>query len=209
MTSAICLANMNIENINKTGKTEKYTYNFEYPKLTLNGKELAVNKELEKITNDNIKGLIRDSKTNPYNDRPYEGESFYKEYKNNFGVTSLLGMTYFYTGGNHGMTGLSSFNISNKTGKSLTFNDIFKPEAKKYFEMEIIKAIKNDIKTKKEETKFFRDMSTRTTDIDNAVVFFRGNNVVIRYQQYVVAPYSSGTPEFEFSKESVKNYLKI
>lgn len=209
ITSAICLANVNVDTMQKSNKSEKYTYNFQYPKVTFKGKEIALNKEVENIVNQNINGLVKDSQKNPYKDMPYEGESIYKEYKNNFGVTSILDMTYIYTGGNHGTTGLMAYNISNSTGKVLTFNDIFKPGTKKFIEREIIKAIKNNVKTLGDKSPYFKGMSTRTTDIDNAVFFFRGNDLVVRYQEYAIAPHSSGTPEFEFSKEMLKDYLKI
>lgn len=208
MTSAICLANVNIENVRKSEVSQKYKYDFEYPKITFKGKDLSLNKEIENITTQNINGLINDSKYNSHNEQ-YEGQSFYKDFENDFDVTSLLGLTYFYIGGNHGTTGLSSYNISNKTGKILNFNDIFKFGAKQYFEREIIKSIREDVKIKGNKSLYFTDMSSRTTDLDNAVVFFRGNYVIIRYQQYAIAPYSSGTPEFKFSKEVVKDYLKI
>ena len=106
------------------------------------------------------------------------------------------------------MTGFTSYNISNKTGKNLKFNDIFRRGAREYFEKEIRDNIIKDVKVNKEKTKYFRDSSTRFVDLDNAVIFFRGDNLVIRYQQYAIAPYSSGTPEFEFSKEEIREFLK-
>lgn len=208
MSSALCLANINIENVKQSETTKKYTYEFSYPKLSLNGKSLPINKEIEKINLHNIDGFKKDGSHNPYADRLYEAQSNYKEYKNNFNITSILASTYFYTGGAHGMTGFVSYNVSTKTGKTLKFNDLFREGAKKYFEKEIRAIINQDVKTNRENTKFFRNSSSRFTDLDNAVVFFRGDNLVIRYQQYTIAPYSSGTPEFEFSKNKIKKYLK-
>lgn len=208
LTSAICLANIKVDTVKKTEETKKYTYEFSYPELSLNGKILPINQEIEKNINYNIKGFVRVGEHNPHSDRPYEAQSIFKDYKNNFGVTSILESIYTYTGGNHGTTGFMSYNISNKTGKNLKFNDIFKRGTKEYFEKEIRNIIIQDVKTNKENTKYFRDSSTRFVDLDNAVVFFRGNNVVVRYQQYTIAPYSSGTPEFEFSKDKIKDFLK-
>lgn len=208
LTSAVCLANIKVDTVKKTEETKKYTYEFSYPELSLNGKILPINQEIEKNINYNIKGFVRVGEHNPHSDRPYEAQSIFKDYKNNFGVTSILESIYTYTGGNHGTTGFMSYNISNKTGKNLKFNDIFKRGTKEYFEKEIRNIIIQDVKTNKENTKYFRDSSTRFVDLDNAVVFFRGNNVVVRYQQYTIAPYSSGTPEFEFSKDKIKDFLK-
>lgn len=208
ISSTLCLANINVESIKKSEETQKYTYEFFYPKLSLNGKSLPINQEIEKINLHNIDGFKKDGSHNPHSDRPYEAQGNYKEYKNSFNITSILASTYFYTGGAHGMTGFVTYNVSNKTGKTLRFNDIFKAGAKKYFEKEIRSIINQDVKTNRENTKFFRDSSSRFVDLDNAVIFFRGDNLVIRYQQYTIAPYSSGTPEFEFSKDKIKNYLK-
>ena len=208
LTSAVCLANIKVDTIKKSGTTKKYTYEFSYPSLSLDGKTLPINQEIEKNISYNIKGFTRVGEHNPYSDRPYEAQSIFKDYKNNFGITSILESIYTYTGGNHGMTGFTSYNISNKTGKNLKFNDIFRRGAREYFEKEIRDTIIKDVKVNKEKTKYFRDSSTRFVDLDNAVVFFRGDNLVIRYQQYAIAPYSSGTPEFEFSKEEIREFLK-
>lgn len=208
LTSAICLANVEVKTIKKNEVTQKYTYDFSYPQLSLEGKILPISQEIEKNINYNIKGFKRVGEHNPHSDRPYEAQSIFKNYKNSFGVTSILESIYTYTGGNHGMTGFTTYNISNKTGKNLKFNDIFRNGAREYFEKEIRDIIIKDVKTNKEKTKYFRSSSTRFVDLDNAVVFFRGDNVVIRYQQYAIAPYSSGTPEFEFSKEEIREFLK-
>ena len=78
---------------------------------------------------------------------------------------------------------------------------------KLYYKSTVV--LTNDIEIiNKEKTKYFRDSSTRFVDLDNAVIFFRGDNLVIRYQQYAIAPYSSGTQEIEFSKEEIREFLK-
>lgn len=209
--STLTLANINIKTISKNENTEKYKYEFLYPKFTLNEKSLPINNEIEKIVDDNIKGFKKEGINNFHKDRPYEANMFFKEFKNSFGITSTLVMNYFYMGGAHGITGLISYNIDTTTGKNLLFNDIFSKEAKKYFEQEINKTIELELKKslEKRQINYFKEKSMRAIDLDNAVLFFRGSDLVIRYQQYAIAPYSEGTPEFTFSKEKIEKYLKI
>ncbi|NME35183.1 MULTISPECIES: DUF3298 and DUF4163 domain-containing protein [Fusobacterium] len=209
--STLALASVDVKTISKNEETEKYKYEFSYPEFILNEKSLSVNNEIEKIVNDNIKGFRKEGMNNPHKNRPYEAKMIFKEFKNNFGITSTLVMNYFYTGGAHGTTGLTSYNINSETGKNLAFNDIFSKGAKKYFEQEIIKKIESELRKplEKRDVNYFGEKTMRAVDLDNAVLFFRGNEFVIRYQQYAIAPYSEGTPEFTFTKEQIEKYLKI
>ena len=48
LTSAVCLANIKVDTIKKSETTKKYTYEFLYPSLSLDGKTLPINQEIEK-----------------------------------------------------------------------------------------------------------------------------------------------------------------
>lgn len=99
---------------------------------------------------------------------------------------------YQFTGGAHGITTRKAYVVDRKTGKPLNINELFKKgyDYKTIIDKEIRKQIS------KEKEKYF-DEGKNFKGINNDVKFYiRGNNIVIYYSQYEIAPYASGLPEF-------------
>ncbi|EES92171.1 DUF3298 and DUF4163 domain-containing protein [Clostridium botulinum] len=97
---------------------------------------------------------------------------------------------YELTGGAHGSTLRKSYNIDLKTGKLLTLNDILK-DIPNYKDI-INKYIYNEISKKPDI--YFVDSFKGITD--NIAFTVEKDALVIYFQQYEIAPYSSGIPEF-------------
>ncbi|MCD3195531.1 DUF3298 and DUF4163 domain-containing protein [Clostridium botulinum C] len=97
---------------------------------------------------------------------------------------------YELTGGAHGSTLRKSYNIDLKTGKLLTLNDILK-DIPNYKDI-INKYIYNEISKKPDI--YFVDSFKGITD--NIAFTIEKDALVIYFQQYEIAPYSSGIPEF-------------
>ncbi|AEB77088.1 hypothetical protein ADU80_03965 [Clostridium botulinum] len=97
---------------------------------------------------------------------------------------------YEFTGGAHGSTLRRSYNIDLKTGKLLTLHDILK-DIPNYKDV-INKYIYNEISKKPDI--YFVDSFKGITD--NIAFTVEKDALVIYFQQYEIAPYSSGIPEF-------------
>ena len=125
----------------------------------------------------------------------------FKEYKNSFGVASVVTDNYTYTGGANGMTVLSSYNIDSSNGKILTFDDVFIRSAKQSFEKGILQIVKNN-----KSGKYLSDIEN--VNLDDAVMYFDGDYIVFKFQQYMISPHSSRNPAFRYNKDVVKPFIK-
>ena len=125
----------------------------------------------------------------------------FEQYNNSFGITSIVTNNYFYTGGANGATVLSNYNFDSTTGKVLKFNDIFNEKAKQAFEKGILQIVKNN-----KSGKYFSD--TNIINLDDAVMYFDGDYIVFKFQEYQISPGSSGNPAFRYHKDAVKSFFK-
>ncbi|WP_370456695.1 RsiV family protein [Fusobacterium sp. IOR10] len=85
-------------------------------------------------------------------------------------------------------------------------------EGKADIENKILESIEKDFKkSNNDETKVFYFQDSLESDavkLKNANVYFNGDKLIVTYPHYTLAPYSTGMPEFIFSKEEMKKYLK-
>ncbi|WMJ79850.1 DUF3298 and DUF4163 domain-containing protein [Clostridium sp. MB40-C1] len=116
--------------------------------------------------------------------------------RNNF--LSLYIDYYEYTGGAHGSTTRKCYNIDLKTGKLLNLKDIFSKNSN-YKEI-INETIKTEIQ--KNPEKYFEESFQGIVDDQCFVV--EGNDLVIYFQQYEIAPYASGILEFKIPFSKIK-----
>lgn len=127
------------------------------------------------------------------NDYPLRQFSAYTDYKVTCKEKILsLTITYYqYTGGAHGLTFRISYNIDTVTGETLSLNDFF---TRINIDREIVnKRIKEKIK--KEPGNYYSDDVFKSVK-DNQEFFIENNQLVIYFQQYEIAPYAAGLPEF-------------
>lgn len=128
-------------------------------------------------------------------DRPsfkYQAYVIY-EVKNKEKILSLLLNYYQYTGGAHGLTGVFSHNLDPVTGKELTFLDLLG-----LFKLEL-EQVKNNIISEIEEApeNYFSDALEYIKNKDEFNCYIEDNFLIVYFQQYEIAPYSAGNPEFK------------
>ena len=56
--------------------------------------------------------------------------------------------------------------------------------------------------------KYFEDTLEKYTGFNENNFYFNDNGIVIYFQSYEIAPYASGSPEFNISYSFLRNYLK-
>ncbi len=133
----------------------------------------------------------------------------YKTYENNFSMLSISVLTSVYYGGAHPINKIEGYNFSLRDNTLVTFDKLFKEDGIEYFNMRINDIVSNKEKvlnTQGDEVIFFNNTEA---DIRNSVVIFEGDYIKFIFQNYDLAPYSSGMPVFKFNKKEVKKYLNI
>lgn len=204
LISSLAFADIQVDSIKKEKKTTDYSYSITVPNFKLNGKEL---KDVNGAFENEILTLIKKTK--------FEGKELsklgssakaetvvdFKKYENSFGVASVVTESYTYTGGANGITVLNSYNLDERNGKILLFDDIFIESAKQSFEKGILQIVKNN-----NSGKYMSDIEN--VNLDDAVMYFEGNYIIFKFQKYSIAPGSSGNPAFRYNKEAIKNFIK-
>lgn len=112
-------------------------------------------------------------------------------------LTSLFMDTYMYMGGAHGATTRTSNTWNFKTGEQLLLSDFY--SSTPYALSNLQKNIANQIDERLIVTpgSYFDDYKTLLKNSFNSKSFYlMPNSLVIYFQQYDIAPYSSGLPEF-------------
>ncbi|MFK4784668.1 DUF3298 domain-containing protein [Fusobacterium sp. MFO224] len=208
-----------IKDIKEKGDNKYYSYEYSVPQLFFKNKDFS--KE-----NIKFKQMIEEGKSNLKEEEneikylqetlnssiKYDEKISYQTFKNDFGITSILINNYYYQGGAHGLTETISYNYSNKTGEELGVNDLITEEGREYIENKILKDISEDFKkldTDKTKVFYFKDsLENEAVALENSNIYFKEDKLIVKYPHYTLAPYSTGMPEFIFSKKELKNYLK-
>ncbi|WP_426349798.1 DUF3298 and DUF4163 domain-containing protein [Alloiococcus sp. CFN-8] len=133
---------------------------------------------------------------------PYEAKSLF-EVHNLKDYLSLTITYYQYTGGAHGISQVISHNYDLVSGNRLELKDIFK-EGYNYQEV-INKFIKEAIAQKPEE--YFPDAFQGITENQNFYIGREG--ITIYFQNYEIAPYAAGNPEFLIPYSIIREGLNI
>ena len=204
LISSMAFADIQVDSIKKEKDAKDFNYNITLPQFKLNGKPM---KDLNGAFTNEILTAVRkvtaegEELKNAGSTAKAENIINFKEYKNSFGVTSVVTDNYTYTGGANGMTILSSYNIDSSNGKILTFDDVFIRSAKQSFEKGILQIVKNN-----KSGKYLSDIES--INLDDAVMYFDGDYIVFKFQQYMISPHSSGNPAFRYNKDVVKPFIK-
>jgi Protein of unknown function (DUF3298). len=140
------------------------------------------------------------SKTNQFPFNPYDAVSVYDVTYNQNDILSLYFDDYVYSGGAHGNTVRHSDTWNIKSGCRISlFQNVEDPDA---LRTQIINVIKEQIaeQMKGEANWYFDEYPQFVTEYFNPESFYlMPDGVVFYYQQYEIAPYSSGIPEFKMS----------
>ena len=150
--------------------------------------------------------FAREAKKQGFPFRPYELWIDYKVTYNKSGLLSLYTECYEYTGGAHGLTVRTQYNLSLNTGKEIALGELFREgtDYKGIINQEIARQISA------EPNKFFPagDMGFKTI-ADNQSFYFEEGGIVIYFGLYEIAPYASGIPEFKIPFALFKEGLNI
>ena len=140
-----------------------------------------------------VKEYVAECEAAGYPIRPYQLFTRYQQCSLNDDILSLYVDYYQYTGGAHGMTARLGYNIDLKTGKLLPLAELFKPgyDYKTVIDKEINRQIALD-----PETYFEGDMGFQGIGKEQNY-YLEGENLVIYFNQYEIAPYAAGIREFK------------
>lgn len=125
--------------------------------------------------------------------RVFEALQTFKLTFNRACIISLYFDNYEYTGGAHGLTNRSSQTWNLQTGEMLELKELFAPsfDYKTYIIQQVIE------KVKKNPDIYFDNYEELAEQNFNENSFYcRPEGLVVYYQQYDIAPYSSGIREF-------------
>lgn len=134
------------------------------------------------------------------NNPPFHSYEFNINYQITYNtdcITSLFFETYTYMGGAHGSTIRSSDTWNFASGKKLELRDFYPRHTG--FVTEIQENIKQQISNRLEiqPASFFPDYAKLLQDsFDTRRYYLTPDGIILYYQQYDIAPYSSGIPEF-------------
>ena len=135
---------------------------------------------------------------------PFEIYSRYAISKDNKELLSLYNDYYEYLGGAHGMTTRTSYTIDKEKESLITLKDLF-VQGYQYSDV-INKKIKEDIS--KNPDNYFDSGKEFKGISENQSFYIEGDNLVIYYQLYDIAPYVFGIPEFKIPLKSFnENYV--
>ena len=138
----------------------------------------------------------------PSNQPPFNSYTLDLNYKITYNtgcITSLYFEQYTYMGGAHGATVRNSDTWDFKTGRRLTLGNFYplSPASLQQLFNEMEQQVVE--KQKASPSSFFDDYSSLLQKTFNPKSYYLTNDgVIIYYQQYDVAPYATGLPEFLF-----------
>lgn len=142
---------------------------------------------------------VLDAQENQFPFHSYEFLSVFHITYNTDCLTSLYTDQYTFLGGAHGITTRDSQTWDFCTGRRLELIDFFpnNPQFTEYIFKGIQQQIEEQLKTS--SSLYFDDYASLLRGNFNINGFFvKPSGIVIYYQQYDIAPYSSGIPEFFF-----------
>lgn len=147
---------------------------------------------------DEAKELYKYNKKNGYPIMCYEIYSKYTVTYNTNNILSLYIDEYIYQGGAHGLTNRTSQNWDFRIGRQIQLSELFpnNPNYVSYILTKINKKIAKDVKN--ENNIYFENYCCLTAENFNVNNFYlQDGMIIIYYQQYDIAPYSSGILTFE------------
>jgi len=168
-----------------------------YPKVS--GCESGV---AEKRINDQILHLVNQMiRDQGYYDNPQTDITAYYELKTNErGLLSLTLSNYAFSGGAHGITLLKALTFDVETGYNYELKQLFSPYSN------YIKVLSDMIKVqiKEREIPLIVDFNQIRPDQD---YYLADKCLVVYFQQYELAPYAYGFPQFPISLYDLQDIL--
>ncbi len=186
-------------------------YKLAFPRITSNSYSFAVNKfnhfnqvrafdlrlYAEKELFNDAKELFDYNMANNFPFSPYELIYTFTTTYNSNTMLSLFSDQYIYAGGAHGSTIRTSQNWNMNNGLQISLSSLFHNDCS--YIILILKEIFHQIEKQVENgtNSFFEDYAKLAVENFKLEQFYlTDDGVVIFYQQYDIAPYSSGIPTF-------------
>lgn len=162
--------------------------------LQKQGKEFG-----EKLKKDGM-AYVEESKILDFPLIDYAANTNYKVHNLNSKFLSLTIVYHAYTGGAHGNYNVTPYNYDLTTGKEVSLKNLFKEgfDYKKIINTEIKKQI-TALNKDNYSIQGFESISEKQP------FYIEGDNLVIYFQPYEIAPYAMGTPKFKIPVSSFEN----
>ena len=182
-------------------KTKYKDFDIRYPQVINIPNTKSINEEICSLINSKINelNLLIDEyyKDDVITITPYQIYSNYYTTKQKE-ILSFYIDIYQFTGGAHGITTRHAYNIDIATGDLKKLDDIIDlSKNKTKIDNEIIKQIN------KESKYYFTDENGFKGIDDNTKFSLEGDDIVIYYDIYEIAPYASGIVEFRIPIDSI------
>lgn len=186
-------------------------YHIEYPRITNESNNIPsmkfniyneqIAKQIQrKAENELYKEAVELYKYNKKNNYPIMVYEIYRTFEitlNKNNTISLYADEYVFTGGAHGTTTRTSQTWNMTNGRLINLYELYRRNP--YFILDILKEISKQINQNKEI--YFEEACCMAIDNFNPQNFYlTTNGIVIYYQQYDIAPYSSGIRTFEIKQ---------
>lgn len=158
---------------------------------------LALQKKSENELYQEAVELYKYNKQNGYPKMIYEVDRDYTITLNSTNIISLYADEYIFSGGAHGTTARTSQNWNMILGRMIKLEEVFRNNP--YFVLEILKEINKEIAENPQN--YFEESCNLVIEKFNPESFYLSkDSVYIYYQQYDIAPYSSGIPTFKIKR---------
>lgn len=139
-----------------------------------------------------LSDYLKEAREGNFTPNPFGAYTEFEVTDQNAQILSLYVDYYQYTGGAHGGTTRIAYNIDLKSGKNLAIKELFKSG---YDYRPVINAeIQRQINLAPDEY-FDADMGFKGIT-DEALYYIKGGCLVVCFQQYEIAAYARGIPEF-------------
>ncbi|WP_054696397.1 protease inhibitor I42 family protein [Syntrophomonas palmitatica] len=137
--------------------------------------------------------------------RPYEMVSKYTVCTKNSAFLSLYVDYYQYTGGAHGQTDRRAYNIDLKTGQVLDLRSLFVTNYD--YKTVINKEIRKEIA--KDPDNYFTGKEGFKGITKQQRFYIQDRKLIVYFNQYEIAPYAAGIPEFKIPLSTFKGNYRI
>lgn len=174
--------------------------------------QTALNAMLEKEALDfkkevaaNLAEYLKDAQENNFTPNPFGVDTDFEICTKGTDVLSFYVDYYQYCGGAHGGTARIAYNIDLKTGKNLTIKELFKSGCD--YRTVINTEIQRQINLTPDEY-FESDMGFKGIT-DEAFYYIKDGSLVVYFQQYEIAAYARGIPEFSIPLSTFGSQLAL
>lgn len=182
------------------------------PKLK-NTRDIDLENQFNNMIQDKVKAIVEDVKSmaqEAANDdmlhAKYEVHISTEVKYQSRDFVSLVMYYYTFTGGAHGNTIIETYNLDLSTNKIITLKDIFNSNCdyETIIKEEILKQIEERM------TDFFEESIeyVKNENISERTFTISKDGLEIYYQDYEIAPHSSGLPVFKIDITKIRNCLK-